>query len=368
MHKVSIVSCKDYDQADEAVQIALQKANITLPKRGKILIKPNLLAQNTPDQHTITNYKLIAAICKLLKNCKIYIGDSAAFYQTGYTWGAFKTSKIEEVAKEYGAELIAFEDEPMQEVRKLKFLKKLYLPKIIKDFDLIINVPKLKTHALMRFSGAVKNFYGIVSGGYKQYLHLSSNSINEFAQVVLDVYQNLPKSISIMDAVYGLDGGPAAITGTPKNLGYILASKDPFALDSVACKLIGYSWQDITTLTQAKKRKLFDPKNVKEIGDYETTEFKHLQKGPIEYHNPHTLSIDETHAWPCATLDCKKCGKCVNYCPVHAASLGENKAEFDLKKCIFCYTCVPQCPSKAIKLKSSFIGNVIQVGRRIIGS
>lgn len=368
--KVSIVKCEDYNQENinNAIIKSLRDINFKIKPNSKILIKPNLVSTNTPDQHSITNYTLIDALCKLFleKKCDITIGESSAFYQKGYTKKAYKTSKIDKVAEQYGAKLIEFENESIEEVNNLKFLDELFLPNLDK-FDLIVNVPKIKTHLLMRFTGAVKNLYGLVPGGYKQFLHYKSKNINEMAEIFLDIYQSIkPKTLNIMDAVIGLDGGPAAVMGKPKKVGYILASEDPSALDIIACQMIGYSPSDIPTITMAIKRGLIKIKDIKQIGDFHQVIFEKLQKGEIKDIEKQSVLISETHTWPTVNKrKCTDCKICINYCPVKAISENNGKAFIDKEKCIYCYTCIPKCPVQAIYHKSTLKNKLIRLIRFI---
>ncbi len=371
---VSIVNCKDYEQnnVNNAVNKALSEIKFNIKKGAKIIIKPNMLGINKPKHHSITHYSLIDALCKYFidKKCKVVIGESSSFYQRGYTLKAYKSSKIYDIAKKYGIELIAFENEEIYKVKgKLKFLDELFLPKKINDFDLIVNVPKLKTHSLMRFSGALKNLYGIVPGGYKQLLHHKTKNINDMAEIFLDLYENIkPPILNIMDAVVGLDGGPSAIIGKPKKLGYILASENPLALDVIACQIIGYSPTDIPTITMAVKRKLINIKDINKIGNFNITKFKKLKTGKIEGSRKKTIFTTETHTWPTVNNKCNNCGICIEYCPVKAISEKDGKAVIDKEKCIFCYTCIPKCPQKAIYHKTTFMNKFIRFVRFITGA
>lgn len=369
---VSVVPCNSYEQTeiDKAIEESLKKINFKIKPNSKILIKPNLVSTNTPNQHSITHYTLIDFLCRyFLKNkCKVTIGESAAFYIKGYTEKAYKTSGIYEIAKKYSIPLVAFENEKIVSIpkRKLKFLNELYIPKIINYFDLIVDVPKIKTHMLMRFTGAVKNLYGIIPGGYKQILHTKTKNINEMAEVMLDLYENLkPKILSVADGVIGLDGGPAAVIGKPKKIGYILASMSPFALDAIACQIIGYSPEDLPLITMAEKRNLINLKDVSQIGEFKKVIFEKLQKGAIVDQKKDSVLITKTYAYPRITSKCNLCGDCVPCCPVNALEIKNNKLILDKKKCISCYSCVPCCPVMAIKLQVPVIGKLINIVRRI---
>lgn len=369
--KVSVVKCDSYEQLqiDNAIKESLEKINFKIKPHSKILIKPNLVSQNTPEQHSITHYTLIDFLCRYFinKKCSVTIGESSSFYIKGYTIRAFETSLISKIAKKYSVPLIAFENEKIIPVSKknLKFLDELYLPEIIKDYDLIVNVPKIKTHMYMRFCGAVKNLFGFIPGGYKQILHLKAKDINDMANIFLDIYKSIkPPILSVADGIIGLDGGPAAVIGKPKKIGYVLASMNPFALDAVACQMIGYSTKDITTITLAEKRKVLNLEDVKIIGDFKKVIFKNLSKGPV---NPSksSLLITKTHAFPKADSKCNLCGKCVSYCPVKALKIENDKLKVDKIKCISCYSCIPICPKKALNLQQFKINWIIAFLRKI---
>ena len=370
--KVSVVSCNSYEQKliDYSIEKSLNEINFKIKPHSKILIKPNLVSNNTPEQHSVTHYTLIDFLCRyFLKNkCEVTIGESSAFYLKGYTNDAYKSSKIYDVAKKYSIPLVAFEDEKIVPVEKknLKFLDELYIPKIINKFDLIVDVPKIKTHMLMRFTGAVKNLFGIVPGGYKQILHTKTKNINEMAEVILDLYENLkPPILSVADAVIGLDGGPSAVIGKPKKIGYILSSMNPFALDVIACQMIGYSPKDLPLITMAEKRKLINVKDVKAIGMFDKVIFSKLKKGAIVNKKKDSLLVTRTYASPKITSRCDLCKVCVSACPTKALEIKNNKLIFNKDKCIYCYSCVSACPEKAIKLKEQGIGKFFNVVRRM---
>ena len=171
--KVAIVKCKSYKQSevDKAIAKVLKLGEIEFPKRKKVLIKPNIVVCNAKNPIAVlTNSSIVEAVCKILKknNCQIYIGESS-FMDTDV---AFKKSGIERVAKKYG-KLIIFEQDKLVKIKdaKAKVLKNFYVSKTLKNVDLIINIPKLKTHQLTKYTGAIKNLYGCIPGGMKQKFH-----------------------------------------------------------------------------------------------------------------------------------------------------------------------------------------------------
>ena len=224
VEKVALVKCKTYKQneVDKAIEKSLKLANIKIPKRKKVLIKPNIVGSFKKTQKaTTTNPSIVEAICKILKrnNCKIYVGESSFTN----TVDAFRDSGIGKIAKKYG-KLLIFEQDKLIKIKdtKAKILKNFHISKTLKDVDLIINIPKLKTHQLTKYTGAIKNLYGCIPGGMKQKLHKKAPNEKEFSKLLVDIYQNVKPEINIMDGVVGMEGkGPTG--GKQKKVGYILA-------------------------------------------------------------------------------------------------------------------------------------------------
>ncbi len=184
IEKVGVVRCSDYNQkkVDKAIEKALSLIDFDFSEfRGKkVLIKPNVVGCFPKKQiATTTHPSLVEAVCKILKknNCKIFIGDSPFTEPVS----SFKASGIDKVAKKYGR-LVTFEQDKLINIRdkNAKILKKFEIAEIVKNVDLIINMPKLKTHSLTKYTGAVINLYGIIPGGLIQRIHLHAKGDEEF--------------------------------------------------------------------------------------------------------------------------------------------------------------------------------------------
>ncbi len=370
MKKVIIQEVDSYDinKIISAVKESLKL--FPLPKGKKILLKPNVFSQNFPYQHSITHFTIVEALCKILKEngYDVFIGESIAFYQKGLTEKAFKTSGISELAVKYNANLIPFEKEKScKNSLGLTILKKLYLPEILFKVDGIINIPKLKTHSAMRFSGAVKNMYGCIPGGFKQKAHLIARNDFEFSEILIDLVLLLKPALNIMDAIYGLDGGPTAI-GKPRKLGVILFSDDPFALDVIASKMIGYAPEDISYLIRAKERGLVDFDRIEIIGNFKQKRLKSLIKGEFAKETKESIFVTETFVYPYVkNKKCNKCYKCVEFCVPQAIKIGNNGYPVvNYTECVFCYFCLSNCPKNAIKVKSTFLNKFINFVRFIL--
>ena len=375
MELVSVIKLDEYDinEVFKSVKKSIEIINFKIPKNKTILIKPNILAQNRPEQHSITHYTVVDAVCRIFKetNCKIMIGESISFYEKGLTRKAFITSKIKEVADKYNAELIPFDEKPLIRITgKLTGLKEIYLPEILFKADYVINVPKLKTHGGLRLTGAIKNMFGCMPGGYKQKIHILVNNDFELSDIFIDIWGLVKPQLTVMDAVIGLDGGPSAI-GKPVKVGRILASTNPAALDIIAAKTLGYKPEEISTLVRAKSRKMItDYNNIKIIGELPEIKFKKLIKGPIRIlKKKDDMFITDTFVTPIIKYSkCNLCYECIKFCPVKAINKTDNnfKIFFDYKKCISCYYCLSACPNSAIKIRSSFKNKFMRFMRFIL--
>lgn len=362
--KVSVVKCDSYDEGLvlQKVREALNLINFEIKQGTNVLIKPNVLSAKSPNEAITTHPALVNAICRILKekNCKISIGDSSGIGAFGGTRRAFKKTGIEEIAKRYNAEIIPFEESKIV-YKKIngKILKGIHISKSLLDADFIINMPKLKTHALVGYTGAVKNMFGIIPGGKKSYYHKICGNQATFADLLVDIYNFRKPDLNIMDGIIGMEGnGPAA--GKIKKTGIIIASKSGIALDFVAAKIIGFKTEDILTNKALVKRNL--KPEIEVVGE------KNIK---IKYEQPiktirkvpgFMLKIFYSLVNPEIKVNkkkCKKCLVCLKACPVKAISLINNKIKINRKKCILCYCCHELCPEKAIIIRKSFIARFI---------
>lgn len=362
---VSIIKCDSYNQeeVDLAIRKSLNLIGFEFKKGMKVLLKPNLIGPFFPEDAATTHPTILIALCKILKekNAKVYIGDSSGHPDIKKV---LKISGIEDVARMYCAELLNFNslDSSIRlENKQNSILKEVDLPKIIKEVDLIINLPKLKTHILMKYTGAVKNLYGFIIGGKKNYYHMLTITEKRFAEMLLDLHSFIKPQLTIMDAVIGMEGaGPTA--GKPKHTGLILASEDCTSLDIVASEIIGYQPKDIATIVEAKKRGFNE--SVNKIG---LTDVKVIYKKPFRMHlKILPRCIRDVVFKPNMIIDnqkCKRCQACYKQCPAKAIILKNDCFKIDLKKCIRCYYCHEICPVHAVEIKPSLI---LVYGRKLL--
>ncbi|HPS58259.1 MAG TPA: DUF362 domain-containing protein [Spirochaetota bacterium] len=376
---VSVRKCISYDldEVYAAVKNGLEDTGFKIKQGTSVLLKPNILAQNTPDQCATTHPAVVDAVCRIFSEsrCSITIGESSAFYQGGGTREGFVTSGIAAVAEKYSAALLPFEATRLRRIETGKALNPFYISGAAFSFDLVVNIPKMKVHRLARYSGAVKNNYGFIPGGTKQVYHKlfqCRSDYKEFWGIPLaDVYEAVRPGLNIMDAVYGLDEDGPAASGEPKQTGLLLVSDNGAALDVVACRIMGFDPQWVPAVREVLNRGMTDAAKIRIIGEVPSIPYVKL---PDE--EPKTglskkiddFMFDQFIVEPRLDEDeCNKCGVCIQNCAVSAIKSGdEGYPGFIYDKCIYCYCCSEYCPNKAIYLHGGTVNHIIRAGRYIM--
>ncbi|HSR10686.1 MAG TPA: DUF362 domain-containing protein, partial [Thermodesulfobacteriota bacterium] len=256
-----------------------------------------------------------------------------------------------------GGAYINFAKDTVQVSFKSRFIDKAVVSRAVLEADLVINVPKFKTHLQTRITGAVKNMFGILVGAEKSRVHLSAPRPRDFSEALVDIYQIRPPDLNIMDAVIGMEGnGPSG--RDLRRIGKVLASANAVSLDALMASMMGVSPTRIDYLDVAAGRGLgeLDPARMDVQGTWSPlAKFK----APLSF---------VSGGW-CGTLVnrlfyrpmlkpriairpeiCTRCGVCVQHCPAAALSMEEIPC-LDEKRCISCYCCYELCSSQAIELK-----------------
>ena len=325
-------------------------------KDKKVLVKPNLLGAFPPERGVTTDPRIISAIVQELKNCRakeIVVGDNSGSIH----FDPLKIAKITGILDASEGCFINIAGEVVEVKVESKFMDALFISRIVKEADYVINVPKFKTHMLTTITGAIKNMFGIIPGGKKAQLHTISRSIKGFAEILVDIYQIRIPDLNIMDAIIGMEGaGPT--NGKIRIINKIISSENGISLDSVMAAMMGLKPDAIELLQVAKERNLgeTDISNIiidgelEIISGYKTPNNGLLQK-IVETVVPHIFSFNKVI--PIVDHNkCKICKKCIEVCPVSAMNLAGKFPEADREKCISCFCCEEHCPHGAIILPS----------------
>jgi uncharacterized protein (DUF362 family)/NAD-dependent dihydropyrimidine dehydrogenase PreA subunit len=339
----------------------------------RVLIKPNLLRKSLPEEAIVTHPFVVRAITRLVLEAggRPLIGDSpGGLFSEAALRGAYQAVGLRAVAEETGAELNYDLNVTRVAVPDGTLMKALEWCQYATQADVIISVPKLKTHGFMGFTGATKNLFGLIPGVTKGAYHAKLRNAEQFAEMLLDILVYARPALTLMDGIVAMDGdGPSG--GSPFPLGVLLASSDAIALDVAATQLVGLRLDTVLPLRAAKRRGLTSGlvDDVEIVGDSFAAAsrpgFRPARTGISNFEfAPGFLrraAIGHIVASPHPTDACKRCNICVQNCPVKAIRMPPSgPAQIDLGQCIRCYCCHEMCPHRAIELKLPLLAKLVK--------
>ena len=158
------------------------------------------------------------------------------------------------------------------------------------EADYIINICKLKTHAMTGYSGGIKNLFGTIPGLEKPQMHYRWPEIEDFSNMLLELAQTVAPNLTVIDAIDAMEGnGPTGGTSHPLHM--LLAAKDFYTQDCFAAKLMGLEPTEIVMLRQALEKGLARPKELALVGDP-------VPEGLSPFQKPDTIKLDFTNGVP----------------------------------------------------------------------
>jgi uncharacterized protein (DUF362 family)/Pyruvate/2-oxoacid:ferredoxin oxidoreductase delta subunit len=362
---VSIVKCDDYDESN--VMSALRQSIDliggihTFVKRGShVLLKPNLLFGKSPEKAVTTHPSILRGMIAMVREAGGVpsIGDSPSV--GSLTWTAERAG-VKAVADAMECPLVEFNRPVYPPAAGGKTFKQLEVDRAVLEADVIINLPKWKTHAQMLLTLGVKNLFGCIPGSRKPLWHLKAGDDRRiFARILFDIYQAVRPSLTVLDGVVGMEGnGPNS--GRPIPIGLMMASGDSLSLDQVVCDLLGISREFLLTNRVAFEQGIGkDPIEVlgESVEDVMISNFQFPTLSQIDWGLPGFLSRALKNALTARpVIDeevCKSCDQCAEICPPKALARSEEELVFDYGKCIRCLCCLEVCPEGAISVKQGW--------------
>lgn len=380
MTKVAVTKCDDYnlDILKKKITYCLDLIgglDYLIKKDSNVFIKLNCVGPFEPNLGITTHPVFIQAVIQLVKQRtnNILIGDNPATKDIIYT---LKKCGIYDIIIEEGIEIFDGKISTVIENPTYNNYSKFEVSKQIVDADCLINLPKLKTHALMYMTVAQKNLFGLIYGLSKAAWHVRANNPLEFADALNDLYGAILNQfkdriiLNICDGILGLEGEGPSTGGLPKKANVVLASTDAVSLDRVALEIAGLDYGKYilniiankrgygvgildnikilgSTLTEFKELKFIEPVNPLSIFGLRLLKFKFIRNLVLEH-----PVIDKSI--------CIKCGECVKICPPKTMRI-KNKSYPSLtnNKCIRCWCCAEVCPNNAIsKSRRPLIGKL----------
>ncbi len=364
---VSIVSCNSYKQSIVLTAIKSCLKNIGgfeqfIVPGITVHIKPNLLSAKEPERAATTHPVIVRVLVDILHSlgAKVTIGDSPAGISRPIE-EYWDMTGLREVAQQTGAQLIVFEKKDVSEV--IVNSNRYFIAKAVAEADIIINLCKMKTHSLTLMTGAIKNTFGVIPGIRKGEYHKQAPNVKDFSEILVDIYEAVKPQINIMDAVLAMEGnGPSS--GSPKDVGLIIASTDGVALDSVASSIMGFQSEEILTNQIASNRGL-GVCNISEIefiglgiDDLQNYNFQLPSNHYVNYVPEFLMKFIGKLIWVRPKVlpnKCKRCCLCIKNCPVIAMESNDGIPKIDYKQCIKCFCCDEICPHDAIEQQMSLL-------------
>lgn len=373
MYKVYVAACGDYRQQNVSAAItkgieALGGIDSLLAGKSKIAVKPNLLKADSPDECVTTHPAVVQAVLEAV----VKSGREAAVTECPsgpFTASAlktiYKTTGIKEAAENAGASLNFDLESQQVSIMEAQVIKELRIAKAFLNADAVISVAKLKTHAMLTYTGAVKNLFGVVPGLSKGECHLMLPGKDSFARLIVDIAELVRPAISVIDGVWGMEGdGPSA--GDKRKIGVIIVSDNPYAADIVAGRIINLDWRDNPVIKCAAERGLCDTEGIEVLGeDIENIKLydfvlpeagrTSILSGKMPYFLEKILGKRLT-IYPEFNKDkCTGCETCLKSCPAKAIEMRGCLPVLDRRKCINCFCCHELCPKRAVKLYKPFM-------------
>ncbi len=237
---VSITRAPEYDdRLYETVRRILETHRLDVRGRS-VLLKPNLV-EFEPGNAINTHPLLVHAVYEgflALGAARVTIGEGPGHRRN--------TLDLAEAAGYFQA-VPRFEDRfidlnvddvaPAQPRRQASGIRRWYVSKAALGADLLVSIPKMKTHHWVGATLSMKNLFGVVPGGVygwpKNALHWAG-----IDQCIVDLHHLFPRKFAIVDGIVGMEGnGP--IQGVPKRVGALVAGWDAAAVDATCCRIMG---------------------------------------------------------------------------------------------------------------------------------
>jgi uncharacterized protein (DUF362 family)/NAD-dependent dihydropyrimidine dehydrogenase PreA subunit len=359
---VSIVKCLNYDE--EIVLNELRRSidliggiQTFVGKGNRVLLKPNLLYGRSPEKAVTTHPAIVKGMIQIVREAGgvPFIGDSPS---VGSMIKAAEKAGIKTVAEGMKCPLVEFDKPIFPTKGRGKIFKQLEIDQTVLEADVIINLPKWKTHTQMLLTLGVKNLFGCIPGPRKAVWHLKAGEDRKtFAQILVDVYQVIRPSLTVLDGVVGMEGnGPNS--GRPIRLGLILASGDSLHLDQIVCDLLGISRKSLLTNRMAFENGMGKDK-IDVLGEkveaVRISSFQFPTPSQIDWGLPKFLSKALKNALTSKPIIdqeiCKRCDRCTEICPPKALTKEGKDLIFDYRQCIRCFCCLEVCQEGAIKIE-----------------
>lgn len=275
---VSLIRAESYDLESLACDLEKLLAPLggitAIVKPGdRVLLKPNLLTGARPGKECTTRPELVYAVAQMVIDAggKPFLGDSPAF---GSAKGVAVANGYLPIIEKLNLPVIDFHGQRYQTEGEFNHL---LLSKEAMEADVVINLPKVKSHAQLTLTLGVKNLFGCVPGKMKAWWHMESGKDRDrFGQMLVETAKAIAPNLTILDGIIAHQGnGPSG--GEPRQLGILGAASDVFALDRAIVSILGVEPHAVPTIAAQQRLGL--------VGELESIDFPLLQPTDLQIHD-----------------------------------------------------------------------------------
>ena len=319
----------------------INNSSNTLLSGKTVVVKVNIVGSHAPHTAACTHPEILRSLIKELLKYDVRI----KIVEDCDNDNAPETAGILAVSKEFNL--------PFINLKKTEYNlidiagSKYNYSKSILDADYLILLPKLKTHILTNYTGAIKLMYGGISKDQRIKFHRNNDPI-VFANVLVDIFSIKQPILTIMDGILSMDGvGPSH--GTPNNSGLLLVSNNAVLLDYYASQYMGYNANKIDMIRLAIERFQIDTNDLTFIGDDLKDEKRKFAIIPQFESKMKRRYIRMSMGLPKFIKDrCTMCGNCVRDCPNQAIYFDQKSLAVNPMKCNQCFCCMELCCNNAV--------------------
>lgn len=381
--QVYAASCPDYEQAEACIRALVEQmggmGRFVRPGE-RIVLKANLLRAAPPESAICTHPAVVEAVAKLVKEAGgtpvICDSPGGALHKEAVLRSLYEKTGMAAAAAAAGAELSMDSSTRTVSLPEGKVLRQAEIITPVAEADGVIDLCKMKTHVLMSMTGAVKNLFGVIPGLSKVGYHATHPDHATFADVLLDLTGYVKPRLSLMDGILAMEGDGPGSSGTPRQVGLLLAAANPLALDTAAGAIMNLPRQDNPVLLAAERRGLTPCRmeDVELIGgtveELRMADYKFPAStksnlmdflGPLARPAERLCKKALSQTPRIDGAKCVGCGICAKSCPGQAIAMTApgKKARISQKACIHCYCCHELCPQKAVELHQSWLGRLL---------
>lgn len=362
---VSLQACPEYEPG--RVKAAVLQALEDLPEAGevvrggrRVLLKPNIVNPRGPQRPICTHPQVLRAAAEVCQEagCYLLVADQPTYFQTGRVEGVFEKPGYVEALRGMRVQftlctVAGYREFPVPQPLRVKTAQ---LTRLLDEVDFVLNLCKAKTHMETRFTGAIKNTFGLVAPRQRMDIHLLGG--RAVGEAIVDCFGARRPELSLMDGVVGMEGaGPTR--GKPRRGGWVAASADSVALDALAQSLCGFAADGVpvTTAAAAAGYGTADLGAIEVRGEDPEGLRASFRKAPGG-----TRELPRWAQWLGRRLvyvrprvsrrRCTGCGACRTACPAECIRIEEH-ARIDRARCLECFCCMEACPVEAVSVEQS---------------